>query len=263
MKTLSQQCRYSFNSKGFIAALIFAVTFFSVNAQTSDSMPKPARNFKNSIKLNITSRIIYDNSFQLSYERVIKKNQSINIFGGYNELPVNVNLNLANAELKDTKSKSGYSLGIDYRFYLSKENKYDAPHGVYLAPFVSYYHFQTNRVLSYTNEENVTSSTDMQTRVNFFNIGGELGYQFVLGKRWTIDAVVFGPAITSYYFNAKLASDIPGLDTNEALQAAIDALKEKFPKLNDLTGDQGINKKGTEAFWGIGFRYNISVGFRF
>lgn len=261
MKTLYQHCRYSFIT--FFAALIFAVTFFSANAQTSDSIPKPVRNFKNSIKLNITSKLIYDNSFQLSYERMIKKNQSISVFGGYNELPVNLNLHLANAELTDTKSKSGYSIGAEYRFYLSKENKYDGPHGVYLAPFAGLYQFKTSRVLAYTDEEGVTSSTDLQTRVNFLNIGGELGYQFVLGKRWVIDAVVFGPAITSYDFNAKIASDIPGLDTNEALQAAIDALIEKFPKLNDLTGSEGINKSGTEAFWSIGFRYSISVGFRF
>jgi len=56
---------------------------------------------------------------------------------------------------------------------------------------------------------------------------------------------------------------VKGLDTDEALQAVIDAMKEKFPRLNDLTGDEGFNASGTESFWSVGFRYNISIGFRF
>ena len=107
------------------------------------------------------------------------------------------------------------------------------------------------------------TSANLNTKINFLNIGGELGYQFVLGKRWVIDAVVFGPAMTSYSFKAKLDNHLPGLDDNEALQAVIDALKEKLPLLNDITSDEGASKSGTEAFWSVGFRYNITVGFRF
>jgi hypothetical protein len=69
-------------------------------------------------------------------------------------------------------------------------------------------------------------------------------------------------AFTHYHFNAKLDNALPGLDENDAAQAAIDALKEKFPLLNDLSSDKGINKSGTESFWSAGFRYNVSIAFR-
>jgi len=263
MKQFTLKLTSLFNSRHIIALSVFAITAFYANAQTTDSLPKPPKEFKNSIKVNISNAVVYDKSYQFSYERVINKNQTLNIFGGYNEFPGDLFLNLDSTELEPTKKKSGYSIGADYRFYLSKENKYDAPHGIYLAPFISYYHFNADRTLIHTDSTGTESSANINTQINFLNIGGELGYQFVLGKRWVIDAVLFGPAVTNYNFKAKLENHIPGLDDNEALQSVIDALKEKLPLLNDLSSDEGVSGSGTEAFWSVGFRYNISIGFRF
>src|SRR3954452_7833658 len=263
MKHLTFKLRNICNARYIIALSIFAITGVCANAQTTDSLYKPAKEFKNSIKLNISNRILYDNAFQLSYERVINKHQTLNIFGGYKEFPGGVILDLDNTKLGDTKKKSGYSFGADYRFYLSKENKYNTPHGVYLAPFISFYHFNSDRMLIHTDSAGAQSSANFNAQITFINIGGELGYQFVLGRRWVIDAVLFGPAITNYNFKAKLQNDIPGLDENEAAQAIIDALKEKLPLLNDLSSEHGVSGSGTEAFWSVGFRYNISIGFRF
>ena len=53
-------------------------------------------------------------------------------------------------------------MGSEFRFYLSKENKYDAPHGVYLAPFVSFYHFNNQRNgQDTTNQDQLSLSTTM------------------------------------------------------------------------------------------------------
>ena len=255
--------RSVFNFRYIIAISIFAMTVSSLDAQTSDSLHKTVKDYKNTIKLNLSNRLIYDNALQLGYERVINKHQSFNIFGGYNEFPVDLNLRMDSTTLGGTKKKTGYVFGAEYRFYLAGENKHNAPHGIYLAPFISLYHFKSDRTLNHTDSTGTQSSANLNTKVDFINIGGELGYQFVLGKRWVIDAVMFGPAFTHYNFKAKLDSHLPGLDDNEVAQAAIDALKEKLPLLNDLTSDKGINKSGTEAFWSLGFRYCISIGFRF
>jgi len=204
---------------------------------------------------------LYKNAWQLSYERMIGKNQSLNIVGGYNEFPTNLSLNLANTEFTNSSKKSGYMLGVDYRFYLQKENKYAAPHGIYLAPYFSFYQFNGDRGIQRTDSAGVHSASS-NTKINFFNIGGELGYQFVFGRRWVIDAVVFGPAITKYDFKVKIDGDL-GLDENETAQAIVDALKDKLPLLSDLSKDKQVSGSGHEAFWSFGFRYNISVGFRF
>jgi len=252
----------SYIKKKALVAFTCALLGFSVIAQTNDSIPRPSKDLKNTIKLNLTSKLLYPNSYLFNYERVIRKNQSITLFGGYIELPLNLDLHVTDAWLDKTKDKSGYSIGADYRFYLPKENRNNAPHGVYLAPYISFYHFQLVKELSYTYDS-ILYSADLKSRVNILLIGGQLGYQFVLGKRFVIDAVVFGPAVSHFNFNAKLSEGLHGIDTNETLEAVIDALKEKFPLLKDLTGDQGISKTGTEAFWSVGFRYNISIGFRF
>ncbi len=263
MKQLTGK-RLRVHNTGYIVLLgIFSMSVVCTNAQTTDSSHKTAKDLKNTIKLNISNRLIYDNALQLGYERVINKNQTINIFGGYNEFPVDLSLRLDNTSFTGTKKKSGYSSGAEYRFYLAGENKHNAPHGIYLAPFISFYHFNSDRTLTHTDTAGTQSSANLNTQVNFVNIGGELGYQFVFGRRWVIDAVLFGPAITSYNFKAKLDNHLTGLDDNEVAQAVIDALKEKLPFLNDITSDNKVNKSGTEAFWAVGFRYSISIGFRF
>ena len=263
MKHVIFKSRRLFDSKYIIALGIFGISGFYANAQTTDSSHKTAKEFKNTIKLNVSNRLIYDNALQLGYERLINKHQALNIFGGYNEFPVDLNLQLDNTSLGDTKKKTGYVFGAEYRFYLASENKHNAPRGIYLAPFISLYHFKSDRTLNHTDTAGTQSSSNLNTKIDFINIGGELGYQFVLGKRWVIDAVMFGPAFTHYNFKAKLDNPLPGLDDNEVAQAVIDALKEKLPLLNDITSDEGVNKSGTEAFWSLGFRYSISIGFRF
>jgi hypothetical protein len=134
---------------------------------------------------------------------------------------------------------------------------------VYLAPYISIYQFNSDKTLTHTDTLGVKTTGNLNSKISFLNFGGELGYQFLLGKRWVLDAVLFGPAFTHYNFKAKLDNHIPAFDDNEVIQAVIDALKEKLPLLNDISSEEGINKSGTEAFWSVGFRYNISIGFRF
>jgi len=262
MKKPVKRMGNSYIKKRAFVALTCALLGFSAIAQTNDSIPKPSKDLKNTIKFTLTPKLLYPNSYLFNYERVIRKNQTITLFGGYTELPLSLDLQLADAKLGKTKDNSGYSIGADYRFYLPKENRNNAPHGVYLAPYICFYHFQLVRELLYTYDS-ILYSTDLKSRVNILLIGGQLGYQFVLGKRFVIDAVVFGPAVSHYNFNAKFSEELHGIDTNETLEAVIDALKEKFPLLKDFTGDQGISKTGTETFWYVGFRYDISIGFRF
>jgi hypothetical protein len=78
-----------------------------------------------------------------------------------------------------------------------------------------------------------------------------------------IDAVAFAPAVTKYNFEVKLDGSLNDFTPTETAQAIIDALKDKLPLLNDLSKDKQISGSGHEAFWSVGFRYNISIGFRF
>jgi hypothetical protein len=245
-----------------ILSIVFFVLSVSLHAeaQVQDSVKlKQVKDFKNIIKLNLTSWILYSSGLQLNYERLLSKNQSITIFGGYVTFPMPTVISNSSLNFDKDKQKSGYVIGSEYRFYLYKENKYKKPHGVYLAPFVSYYHFNNQRSgHDSTNLQSITLSTSM----NFLNIGGELGYQFVIKNRFVIDCVLFGPALSSYYFSLKLDGSSSG-DYNEHIQAIMDALKNKYPALKDLTSGQTISSSGISNFWSVGFRYAIHIGYRF
>ena len=241
--------------------IVFIFTFilfiFSVNVFSQSD-------FKNSIKFNVTNTLLYDNSYQFSYERMIKENQSLNVFTGYQEFPL-ITVDLSdNNEFSKKNSRSGYSLGADYRFYLGSINKFKGPRGVYLAPFVSFFQFRTDRDIIHTDSDtNVQSSINLSSRFNLTNVGGELGYQFVICDRFVIDCVLFGPSVTWYKFNTKLDGSIPGLEDNEVYQDVIEAIKDRFPGVEGITGDEGVEKKGVQSITAVGFRYNISIGYRF
>jgi hypothetical protein len=243
-------------------SLLFFVSAVSVNAraQVKDStVVKPTKEYKNTVKINLTSYILYHNGFQLNYERVLSNKRSITVWGGPIQFPMPSNIANSSIQLYQDKIKSGYTFGADYRFYLAKENKYAAPRGVYLAPFMSFYHFHNQRLGRDTaNQDKLTLNTSM----NFFNVGCELGYQFVIKNRFVVDCVLLGPALSSYYFSTKLDGVVTG-DYDENIQAVIDALKNKYPLLKDISSGGTVSGSGISNFWSIGFRYAIHIGYRF
>ena len=243
--------------------MILILIKFSLLAQNADTA-KREKKLNNTIKFNFASVILYSNAVQIGYERMVKENQSINFFVGYNELPGNWSLDaLENFSFVGSSKGSGYSVGLDYRFYLAKENKHAAPHGIYLAPFASYFRFVSDRTLVYTDSSGSRQSTDLHSNVDFFSIGAVLGYQFVFGKRFVIDLILLGPSLTHYHFSAQMQEKIQGIDEHQTLIKIIEAMKDKFPLLKNLSKGEPVDGSGNEKFWSAGFRYSISIGFRF
>src|SRR5450432_263564 len=238
------------------------ILFISISAQAQlkDSVNvKQEKDYKNVLKLNLTSWILYINGVQINYERILSPKRSITVFGGPIQFPMPSVIDNSSLNFDKNNKRSGFVVGAEYRFYLAKENKYKVPHGVYLAPFVSYYHFTNERAGRDTL--NPQNNLTLNTTLNFLNIGAELGYQFVIKKRFVVDCVMFGPALSSYNFNVKLNGST-GTNHDEQVQAVIDAIKQKFPLLKDISSDEGFSKSGISNFWSLGFRYAIHIGYR-
>jgi len=247
----------------FPVCLILCTIFEFTSGQNRDSVDNSRTNHPNVVKLCLSSWAIYPNSLHLGYERVLDKSHSIYLFGGYNEFPKILHLNLSSTTISGARDKTGYSVGVEFRFYLPKENVSKAPHGIFLAPYVSYYTFGSTSTLTHTDSSG-SQSASLNLHTSFYNIGFELGYQFIVAKRFVIDAEMFGPSFTYYNFQADLKGQING-DPGETLQAVIDALKEKFPLLNDLSNGKQVYSTGraTQKFPFAGFRYAVSIGFMF
>jgi hypothetical protein len=250
--------------RSVIVAFLLTIGFYGFG-QVKDTALSARIKYPNIIKLSISSWLLYPNSFHLGYERVLNPNHSIYIFGGYNQFPIKLNLDLSNTNFTDSRNKTGYTIGAEFRFYLPKENKYEAPHGIYLAPYLSYYDFSSNNTLTHKDSAGNQSSANLGMGISLLNVGFELGYQFVIAKRFIIDAEMFGPSFTYYTFKANINGELNGQTQNETLQAVLDALKAKFPLLSDLSTSKSVYSSGSasQKFPAVGFRYAVSIGFMF
>ena len=232
-------------------------------AQEEKVVEKAKRNdYKNVAKFNVSSQILYNNALLFGFERVIKPRQSLNISGGYIEFPISLKVP-ESMSLREQRKKSGYNIALDWRFYLASENKDLAPHGVYLAPFLSIHHFESDRDFTYTDSTGAMKNGTMNNRISFFTIGGQLGYQFVIKRRFVVDAVLFGPGVTNYKFNVKLNGNLNEIDKGTIAAKVIEALREKLPLLDEIAENKEVSGSGVQTFWSVGFRYSISIGYRF
>lgn len=126
----------------FIFAFVFVLSASKFNAQTSDSIANSSKEFKNTIRFNVTNPLIFGGkSLIFGYERILKNNKSFSINIGQAALP-----NLENGfsdefRAKTVLSEKGFHISGDYRFYLASLNKYNAPRGVYIGPYYSFNSF--------------------------------------------------------------------------------------------------------------------------
>lgn len=214
----------------------------------------------NTIKLDFTSRWLYRKAYVISYERVLNPRRSFAIIAGYQNLPETGNLGNGINVLRDTRA-SGFKVGAEYRFYLAKENKYAAPRGVYLGPYLSFNNFHNEREIT-VNTGGTPENAILSAQINVLNMGVQLGYQFVFNDRWTIDLSFLGPAMSYYSASLDLSGNYT-FDPDQIASDILDNLVDRFPGLGDLLGGGTLTSNGRLDAWAAGFRYQLQVGYRF
>lgn len=163
-------------------------------------------------------------------------------------------------EAGDTKA-SGYKIAGEYRFYLGKENRYQAPHGVYIGPYVSYHDFKNNWEIKAEGDNGPqTGKTD--ARVQVINMGFQAGYQFLINNRWSVDMSFAGLSMSHYRVRMNLEGDFD-IDESQINQDVLNALMNRFPLLEELVNEKSIDETGKLDSWGLGYRYQIGIGYAF
>jgi hypothetical protein len=197
-----------------------------------------------------------------SYERILNPKQSIALSVGYLEFPSLFKDNIAGLLEITSREKYGINLALEYRFYLSKRNSRPIPDGVYVAPFASYYgyHFNNNVNLLYTG---IDSAGAVKGNFYIFNLGVELGYQFVFWKRFTVDMVLIGPAVSYYGGGLNITGNLNFEELQELNEDLYNKLKEKYPMIGDYVVNKSFKKNGKLDLFSVGFRYLIQFGFHF
>ena len=207
--------------------------------------------------------MIFGDKFNvIGYERVVKENQTFSVGVGRFAFPKFSLLNTDSLKMnKDYKDK-GLNLSFDYRFYLFKLNKFNAPRGIYIGPFYSYNYFQRTNTWQ-LNTINFAGDATTKLEMNMHSIGFQLGYQFVFWNRVSLDLILVGPSMWFFNLKANVTTTLSPEDESLLFEQINDALNEKFPG-SDLVIDGGSFKKtGSFRTNTFGYRYMFNIGFRF
>ena len=143
-----------------------------------------------------------------------------------------------------------------------KRNKKEAPDGLYWAPFFVSYNFKVQNELELLRDDNtIEAASILDTKINAFNVGIEVGYQFVFKKRFAFDMILIGPAFG--YYKAKFDLDVTVQSESDYLEAIKDALANRIPLLGDLLENESVTSDGNLSAFKPGFRYVLQIGYRF
>jgi len=234
-----------------------------VNAQDST---KKEKYLKNTIHINITNPIVFGSrNIILGYERNVNERQTFTVNFGLASFP-NLGIVVSDSlKAKGDGENKGYNFSVDYRFYLSKENKYSAPRGIYIGPYYSYNYFGKKHVwtLKSTNG-GAPVDVSTETSLRFNTIGFEMGYQFVFWNRVSLDLVLIGPGIATYNLKASInTSNLSEADKIKFYEKINEGLSEKFPGYAWAVDESEFKSNGSTNTTSLGYRYVVQLGFRF
>lgn len=220
---------------------------------------------KNIVRINPTPpALVGMQSIVVGYERVIKPYQSISVNIGKLKFNQILNLNVGNYGINSNRKSGGYSIAADYRRYFKKRNRGLAPDGLYWGPFLTYYKYNHELSLTYSDpvdlsKSEVILSTDLSVR----HVGIELGYQFIIAKRLAIDLIFIGPSWGKYIADFKLTGSLDVNKESELYKEFYDKITERIPGVQTLVNSRKLSKSGYFSTNTFGMRYVIQIGFLF
>ena len=94
-------------------------------------------------------------------------------------------------------------------------------------------------------------------------IGAQLGYQFIIKNRISIDMILFGPGIWFYSVKTTTSTSLSAEDEELLFGKINEILAVKLPGRDIVIHSGETRKTGRYSASSPGFRYLIQLGFRF
>jgi len=236
----------------------------TMNGMSQDDSTK-VQERKNIIRWNITPMaLVGPKSIVLGYERVLRNGHSISFNAGYLEMAPRVNEKGETVQLFGDVKRGGYLVSVDYRLYFKNRNKFPAPDGLYWGPYASIYN------LSFEGKSKVFDNSGVQINtvginadLNMYNFGLQLGYQFIIKKRFSLDLMLMGPSFTRYSLGLGFDADV-ALDPDDPFYQGMEKLLNKLvPGAGVILDGADFDVKSKTAFSYFGYRYGIQIGYVF
>jgi hypothetical protein len=246
---------------GLSLALNLPLSLFAANNDSLVPVHQPIH--KNVIKFNPPPMLLWSaKNLTFSYERILSPRQSISVELGYLVFPKLLDDTVPQLITITSRQKSGFNATMEYRFYITQLNTRPAPAGLYLGPYFTYYRYQFQNGFDIKNGA-IDSTGMLKGNYWSFNLGVELGYQFVFWKRLTLDLVLVGPSVSYYGGKTDISGTLdPALitDINEEIYQK---LIERFPAVEKMSLNKSFEQTGKLDMVRWGLRYLVQVGFHF
>lgn len=227
-----------------------------------DSVQLPER--RNIIKWNVTPMVLVGpGSFVFSYERVLKNGHSMNIGGGLLKQSSRTNKAGESIQLFEAVQRGGFVVSADYRFFFKKRNANPVPDGLYWGPYTSLYHLNFDGRSDVYEDGNKVNSVGIETEFYMYNLGIQLGYQFIIKDRFSIDLFLVGPSFTHYNFLAKFDAQKPLDPDSEFYQDFEKILSTILPGSEVILDQVDFSTSGRARINYVGYRYGIQLGYKF
>jgi len=214
--------------------------------------------YKNTIKLNGAAVIL--NNASLLYERDLRKNWSVMLGAGYRwggDIPKAFGLGSVVVTSKSTGLR-GFSLTPELRYYFNFCECGGPRTGFYAGLYGRYIRLYGDLKF---NVWNGSDFIDVGAAGNLREFGGglQLGYQFVIKKRFVVDLMFAGPRRSHFKMELNLES--------EFIEDAIPLIEEEINKRLAWFGKDpislDIHPDVSHTFGFTNFRYAVAIGYRF
>jgi hypothetical protein len=252
--------------KRSIVTVLSFVLALGVSAQAlenQDSLKPVAQSFTPSFAVKWSPPSIYFGKISLSGEYNFKKKRSVTFYIG---VPVETSSRWNIEDEKRTITMKTFSLMGGYRMYLGK----GAMRGLYFEPYLKY--LGNKGSFTYVDTESIDSTTYLlSSDLNGVGVGAQLGVQFLIAKRVTLDFFFLGPEANLSRWDIALQDQ--GNYSWDALDAAeakdiMDDIVDDLPGMISNHVETSVNassKTVSAKYDGIlpGIRFGISLGVRF
>lgn len=249
--------------KKIILFVVFAIFTMFAEAQDLDSSRSQVKNV-----LKFHPFTLPFNSVSFEYERMINSKNAVSLQVGIpNQQSIMGKYGIsANSDLKTAAFGSTIIRGA-YRHYTGKSM---LPKGFYIEPYLKYQHLNGGASIAGVDDSGDAYSGKSDIKFNTLNVGCQLGIQFLIAKKVSLDFYFFG--LEGGIFNGNIATT-PTSYTEynpyilSVIKNVIDQNIADAPALirNKLTTTQTATQviiHANNAFYPW-FRGGISIGFAF